>query len=123
MAFLVALLSIIIVLIGAYGMASPAGLGSFTQLWRGQRGVWVGAAIRIAFGVALWDSAPASRTPRVFATVGVISFVSGIVLPFLGAERLTQIISWWSQRSSTLIRGWSAVAIGLGLCLFWSIAT
>jgi len=123
MAFLVALLSIIMVLIGAYGLASPGGLVSFTQMWKGQRGVWMGAAIRIAFGVSLWGAAPTSHTPKVFQVFGVISLLSGILLPFIGAERLSQLISWWSRLGSTIIRGWSALAIALGVFFFWSIAT
>lgn len=122
MAFLVAVFSMIMVFIGSYGIASPAGLVSFVRKWQGQRGVWTGTASRIVFGVALWRSASSSHTPAVLEVLGVISLISGIALPFIGAERLTKLISWWSGQSSTFIRGWSAVAIALGVFLFWSIA-
>ncbi|HBZ69364.1 MAG TPA: hypothetical protein DEP35_06375 [Deltaproteobacteria bacterium] len=122
MAFLVAFFSLLMVAIGLYGIANPVGLVSFTRLWQGQSGVWTGAAIRIVFGIALWRSAPSSHTPVVFEFLGLISLVSGAALPFIGVERLTKIISWWSGRSSAFIRGWSAVAIALGALLFWSAA-
>jgi len=120
MAFLVATFSTIMVLIGSYGIASPAGLVSFIRRWQGQLGVWMGAAIRIVFGVALWRSASSSRTPVAFEVLGVIALLSGIALPIIGAARLTKLISWWSEQPSTFIRGWSAVAVALGVFLFWA---
>ena len=120
MVFLVAAISMIVILVGSYGIASPAGLVSFTRKWQGQLGVWVGAPIRIVFGVALWRTASSSRTPAAFEVLGVISLLSGIALPIIGAERLTKLISWWSEQPATFIRGWSAVAVALGVFLFWA---
>jgi hypothetical protein len=120
MAFLVAAFAVIMVFMGSYGIASPAGLVSFARKWQGQLGVWTGAAIRLVFGVALWGSAPSSRTPTAFEVLGVISLLSGIALPIIGAERVTKLISWWSEQPSTFIRGWSAVGIALGVFLFRS---
>ena len=120
MAFLVATFSMIMVLIGSYGIASPAGLVSFTRKWQGQLGIWMGAASRIVFGVALWRSASSSRTPAAFQFLGVISLFSGIALPIIGEVRLAKLISWWSEQPSTFIRGWSVVAVALGVFLFWA---
>jgi hypothetical protein len=120
MIFLVMLLALTMVSIGGYGIASPAGLVAFVRRWQGQPGVWIGAAVRIVFGFALWSAGPSSRTPAVFAVLGVISVVSGIALPLLGAERLTQLVSWWSSRSSTFHRTWSAAALVVGMLLLWS---
>lgn len=123
MGFLVLVFSMIMVVMGTYGITSPAGLVSFTRKWEGQLGLWIGAASRIVFGVALWRSAPSSHTPAALEVFGAIALISGIALPFIGVERLSKIISWWSAQSSTFIRGWSAVAIALGAFLFWSAAT
>jgi len=122
MGFVVVVFSILMVFIGAYGIATPAGLVSFVRKWQGQLGVWTAAAIRIVFGIALWSSAPSSRTPAVFQVLGVISFLSGLALPFIGAEGLARLIAWSSGQSSTFLRGWSAVAIALGVFLAWSSA-
>jgi hypothetical protein len=122
MTFLVVLFSMTMVLIGAYGIASPAGLVLFLRRWQGQLGIWVGTASRVIFGVALWSAAPSSRAPAVLEVLGAISLFSGVALPFIGASRLTKLISWWSERSPTFHRGWSAAAIAVGAFLFWSIA-
>lgn len=122
MGFLVLIFSMTMAVIGAYGLASPAGLASFARRWEGQLGLWIGATVRILFGVALWRKAPSSHTPAVLEGVGAIALISGMVLPLVGVERLSKLISWWSGQSSTFIRGWSVVAIALGLFLFWSAA-
>lgn len=122
MIFLVVVLSILMVAVGAYGMASPDGLVSFARKWQGQRGVWLGALIRIVLGVALWASAPSSHTPTFLEVLGVISLISGIALLWIGAERLTELISWWSGQSSSFRRGWAAMAVALGAFLLWSTA-
>jgi hypothetical protein len=120
MASLVAIFSVMTVFVGLLGIASPARLVSFIQVWKGQLGVWTGAAIRVLFGVALWRSAPSSQTPGVFQFLGVTSFLSGVALPILGAERVAKLISWWSELPAGFIRAWSAAAIALGLFLLWS---
>jgi len=121
MTFLVVLFALTMVSIGGYGIASPAGLVAFVRRWQGQPGVWIGAAVRVVFGFALWSAGPSSRTPALFAVLGVISLVSGIALPFIGAARLAQLISWWSGRSTTFLRTWSAAASAVGVLLLWSI--
>ena len=122
MAFLVEVFAMLMVFIGLYGIGSPAGLASFVRKWQGQPGIWIGAVSRILFGVALWSSAASSHTPAVFKVLGVISLIAGIALPFIGAEGLNKLISWWSGRSSIFIRGWSAVAMAFGGFLFWATA-
>src|SRR5215472_2309868 len=123
MTFLVVLFALIMISIGGYGIASPEGLVSFVRRFERQPGVWIGAAARIVFGFALWSAGPSSRTPTVLAVLGAISVVSGIALPFIGAERLTRLVSWWSGRSATFLRAWSAAAIAVGILLLWSTTT
>ena len=122
MAFLVLIFATIMVGIGAYGIASPPGVVSFARIWQGQLGVWIGAGSRVLFGIASWSAAPASRTPGVLEVLGAISLLSGIALPFIGAERLSRIIAWGSRQPSSFIRGWSSVGLAFGLFLFWSVA-
>jgi hypothetical protein len=121
MAFLVLIFATIMMGIGTYGIASPPGVVSFARRWQGQVGVWVAAGSRILLGIALWSAAPSSRTPGVFEVLGAISLLSGIALPFIGAERLSRIIAWWSGQPSSLIRGWCSVGLAAGLFLFWSV--
>jgi hypothetical protein len=123
MTFLVVLFAVIMVSIGGYGIASPEGLVAFVRRFEGQPGVWIGAAVRIVFGFALWRAGPSSRTPAVLGVLGMISLVSGIALPFIGAERLTRLVAWWSGRSAVFLRTWSAAAIAVGILLFWSTTT
>jgi hypothetical protein len=103
------------------GVASPAALRSFVRRWQTSSGIWAAAGVRVAFGVAAWSAAPASRTPVVLQVLGVVSIVSGIALPLLGPSRFAAVVSWWERRSVGFTRGWAGVACALGAFLLWSV--
>jgi hypothetical protein len=121
MGFVVSGFALAILVVGAMGVASPAALTSFVRRWQTSSGIWVAAGLRIAFGVAAWSAAPASRTPVVLQVLGVVSIVSGIALPLLGLSRFAAVVSWWERRSAGFTRAWSGVACACGAFLLWSV--
>jgi hypothetical protein len=121
MGFVVSGFALAILVVGAMGVASPAALMSFVRRWQTSSGIWAGTGFRIAFGVAAWSAAPASRTPVVLQVLGVVSIVSGIALPLLGLSRLAAVVSWWERRSAGFKRGWAGVACAFGAFLLWSV--
>ena len=121
MGFVVSGFALAILVVGAMGVASPAALMSFVRRWQTASGIWAAAGFRIAFGVAAWSAAPASRTPVVLQVLGVVSIVSGIALPLLGLSRFVAILSWWERRSVRFKRVWAGVACAFGGFLLWSV--
>jgi hypothetical protein len=119
--FLVSAFSLAIMVVGALGLASPDALMSFVRRWQTPSGIWVAAAFRVTFGIALWLAAPASRVPLVLQILGAVSITSGIALPLLGLSRFAAIVSWWERRSAAFKRLWAGVAFAFGGFLLWSV--
>jgi hypothetical protein len=122
-AVIVAAVSIFVVVMGLFGLVSPAGMAAFVLRWRSKAGLWTASIGRLVFGVALWLVAPASRTPIVLQVLAVLSLVSALLLPLIGVSRFESILSWWARQSPVFIRSWSAMAAVLGVFLFWSVVT
>jgi hypothetical protein len=121
MGFVVSGFALAILVVGAMGVASPAALMSFVRRWQTASGIWAAAGVRIAFGVAAWSAAPASRAPVVLQVLGAVSILSGIALPLLGLSRLAAVVSWWERRSVGFKRVWAGVACACGAFLLWSV--
>jgi len=121
MGFVVSGFALAVLVVGAMGVASPAALLSFARRWQTSPGIWAAAGFRIAFGVAAWSAAPASRTPVVLQVLGVVSIVSGMALPLLGLSRFAAVVSWWERRSAGCKRAWAGVACAFGVFLLWSV--
>jgi hypothetical protein len=118
---IVAGVSLLIIGMGVFGLASPAGLVTFIPPWQSQTGLWAASLVRLVFGVALWLVAPSSRTPVVLQVLAVVSGGSALVLPFMGVVRFTALLSWWSRQSPAFVRAWSAVAVLMGGFILWAV--
>jgi hypothetical protein len=121
MSFVAAAFALAIVVIGALGLTSPDALTVFVRRWQTPLGIWMAAAFRVTFGVALWLAAPSSRFPALLTFFGAISALSGIALPLLGLTRLESIVSWWANRSAVFKRLWAIVALLFGGFLLWTV--
>ncbi len=122
MALVAALFGLLIGVVGALGVASPRRLIAFVSRWQSQRGLYVLAAIRIGFGVALLLAASASRAPDLLRILGVIALVAGVVTPFFGLHRFEALLRWWSRQPSLFLRLWCVIAVGLGAGIVWAVA-
>jgi hypothetical protein len=122
MSFLVSAFGLAIVVIGMLGLVNPDALVSFVRRWQTWPGVWTAAALRVVFGVALWLTAPPSRTPVTLQVLGVVSLVSGAALPLLGVSGFAAIVVWWSRRPAAFRRVWAGVAGAVGGFVLWSVS-
>lgn len=121
MAVIVAAVSIFVVGVGIFGLASPSGIAAFVLRWRSKTGLWTASLGRLIFGITLWLVVPTSRAPVVLQVLAVLSVVSALALPLMGISRFESILSWWSRQPPVFIRSWSAVAVAMGVFLLWSV--
>ncbi len=122
MIFLVFAFASLLIGFGLWGLVSPATLLAFLSRWQTREGLWVGAAIRLIFGLALWSAAPLSRLPTTLQAVGVIFVVAGIVMPFIGLDRFKSMVAWWLQKPPSFIRVWAVATLVLGVFFVWAVA-
>jgi hypothetical protein len=121
MKWLAVTLSSFIVVLGAIGVVWPAALLGIARSFGTPSGLYVAAALRIVFGVALFVSAPASRAPGAIRTIGIVVFVAGLMTPLIGPEAIRGVVDWWSTRSSFFLHAVPAFPVALGGFLAWAL--
>ena len=100
--------------LGAIGIFSPSTLLAIGREFASPIGLFIAAAIRVAFGAVLMLAAPASRAPRVIRGIGLVILVAGVITPFFGVERARAILDWWSGQGTLLAHLAPAVALAFG---------
>lgn len=115
------LLGVFSLLMGVWGVLVPSRLADLVTRFGSKGGLWVAAAIRLVFGLALWFAAPASRAPLLLQVLGVIALVAAVVLPFMGVDRFKRLIDWWTGLSPTAMRFNSLFAIAFGAAVLWAL--
>jgi hypothetical protein len=78
-------------------------------------------AVRVGFGILLWVSAAASRTPRTLRVLGALFVIGGLALPVVGLERVQGIAEWGTGLDDNVLRVVALLAIGLGAFVVWSM--
>ena len=114
MRLLAATLGLIVVAVGAVGIASPAVLLELGQSLQTSSALYVIAAIRVAVGAVLLSVASRSRMPRTLRVLGIVIVVAGVLTPLFGVERTQAVVGWWSSHP-LLLRALAGVLIILGI--------
>jgi hypothetical protein len=118
---IVGAVSVLVIGLGLWGGASPAGLLAFARRWQSKTGFWAAFAFRLLFGGALWLVAPSSRMPLGIQVLAAATVISGLALPLMGYSRYLSLLSWWSGRSPGFVRAWCCAALAVGVFIFWSL--
>ena len=121
MVLIALLFSGMIVILGLWGFVFPGSIAAFVRSWSSIGGMWLAVAMRLAFAVVLWFSAPLSRTELVLQGLAVVVAISGAVLPLFGYTRFKAFIDWFANHTTIAMRLWCLVAIGVGGFVFWSV--
>ncbi len=92
MSIALAIFSLIIVLLSAYGFIQPLVLTSFVRRFMAGLGLWVAVVARLILALLLWFSAPLSHTPVTFQVLAILALVAAIGLPIIGAQRILKLL-------------------------------
>jgi hypothetical protein len=106
-----------IVTVGGVGILAPFGL-----VWIAQHSVSSGAfyliaSVRVAFGLVLISAASASRAPKAVRVLGYVILIAGITTALMGLlaiGRARDIIDWWLQLGSGVVRLTGVLVLALG---------
>ncbi|MDH3200992.1 MAG: hypothetical protein OEM15_08885 [Myxococcales bacterium] len=113
--------AVFVLLMCALGVLVPSRIVAFATRWTNQRGLWVAALLRLAFGLALWFAAPASRAPLFLQVLGIVTILAGVSLPMIGLDRFTKLIEWSVERPPIMVRLWCLFGIALGGAILWAL--
>ena len=120
---IVAVIGWIIAAEGLLGIAQPHLMLTAVVNWPPDLRLYVTVGSRIIIGLLLVLAAPRCRLPRFTRTIGVITFVAGIVYVFIGARRLDSILQGMSTQPNWIIQLLYALTILLGAFLVYSDST
>jgi len=111
----------LLIAIGAMGVLFPPRLVDFVRRFQSRQGLFLAAAIRLAFGGSLFLVASSSRSPGLVQGLGIFLIAAGAITPFFGVERFRRILDWWAEQSPGFMRAWAAFALLFGLLLAYLI--
>ena len=106
-----------IVTVGGVGILAPSGL-----VWIARHSVSSGAfyliaTVRVAFRLALISAASESRAPKAVRVLGYGILIAGITTALIGLlaiGRARDIIDWWLQLGSGVVRLTGVLVLALG---------
>ena len=107
-------ISLIVLGFGAVGILAPERLVDFVIWFDNLRGLYVAAAFRIIFGLALIYIAKDTQWPEFLHILGLFTIAAGFALLLLGLDRFHKIVVWWCGQSTDILRVWSFFALLLG---------
>jgi len=115
------IVALFVIAVGATGIIAPDRLFSVGTLVATPAGLLVIAVIRIAIGIVLIMTAPASRMPRVLQAVGAIVLLAGLVTPLFGVERTKAVLAWEAAQGMVWLRVGGALAVAIGGLLTFAL--
>lgn len=122
MVIALAIFSLVIVLLSAYGVFHPSNLTSYVRGFMTDLGLWVAVVARLILALLLWFSAPLSHTPVTFQVLATIALVAAIALPTIGTQRILKLLDWVASWRQLAIRLWCLLGVAFGGFLLWSIS-
>src|SRR6266699_3086354 len=114
MKYLAWLVALFVITAGVAGIVAPDRLFSLRSLAETQSGLLGIAVLRVAIGVVLIMTAPASRAPKVLQAAGAAVLLAGLATPLFGVERTKAVLDWEAAQGLWLIRAVAAVALAIG---------
>ena len=111
-AFLVALFAIVV---GTVGIVSPDSVMTVRRLYFSTPvGLYTAGAVRVAMGLVVILSAPASRAPKTLRALGAVMCMQGLAATLFGPDRARAILEWEAMQGAALLRVGAAVALATG---------
>jgi uncharacterized membrane protein len=108
------LVALFVIAVGLAGIIAPDRVMGLRWIAATQTGLLGIAVLRIAIGVVLIMSAPASRAPKALQVVGALLLLAGLATPLFGVERTRVVLDWEAAQGPWLIRGGAIVALVIG---------
>ena len=121
MKYLAWLVAVVVLAAGVVLVAAPEFMIGLRSLIATQTGLLAIATLRIAIGVVLIMSAPATRVPKVLQVVGAIMLGAGLATPLFGVERTKAVLEWEAAHGPALMRAVGAAVVVLGGLLMFAL--
>jgi hypothetical protein len=117
------LVAIFTIVIGIVGLISPDSVTAVRRLYFATPvGLYAAGAVRVAMGLVVILSAPASRAPKTLRALGAVMSMQGLAAALLGPDRARAVLEWETMQGTALLRVGAAVALAAGVFLAFAVS-
>lgn len=120
LAYIVAAVGVLIVLLGIGVAAVPALFRELALPALGPRLIYSALGFRLAAGGGFVFASEACSWPEAIGTIGVIMLAGGFIGLFMGVERVKALKSWFLALSDMAFRLWSPAAVLFGAFIVYA---
>lgn len=106
--------------LGCVGLLAPSLLVALGNSLLTETGLYLVAAVRVAFGLLLLFAARLARMPRALRAIGIFVIIAGLITPLFGVERSASMFNWLSAQGPALMRVVAVFAIALGAFILYA---
>ena len=122
MRFAALLVAVLAIVVGVVGLVSPDSVMAVRRVYFATPvGLYAVAAVRIAMGLAVIMSAPASRAPKTLRALGAIVCMQGLAATLFGPDRARAVLEWEAMLGAGVLRVGAAVALITGSFLAFAV--
>lgn len=115
MKFAALLVALFTIVVSIAGLVSPESVTTVRRMYFATpAGLFAAAAVRLAMGVVVILSAPASRAPKTLRALGAVMCVQALSATLLGPDRARSVLEWETTQGTALLRLGAAVALAAG---------
>ncbi len=114
MPVLIRIIGIAAIAAGIVFLFRPEAMKSLTRFLRRGKRIYGMGVLRLLIGSVFLLGASRCRLPGAVIALGVLSLAGGIVIFFLGSNRLNSLLEWEQNRSTAVLRLFALAAITVG---------
>ena len=117
------LVAVVTIIVGIVGLISPDSVTTARRLYFATPvGLYTAGAVRVAMGLVVIRSAPASRAPKTLRVLGAVMCMQGLAATLLGPDRARAVLEWETMQGTALLRVGAAVALAAGCFLAYAVS-
>jgi hypothetical protein len=120
MTTLLAILAFIIIGFALFGVIKPRKLTAMMEHLTDGKWLWVAVVFRLLLAVALWFSAPVSRTPEVFRVIACLALLGAILLVVFPQKKLQAFVNTFARWPAYWLSLFYLLGVVLGGFFIWS---
>jgi uncharacterized protein YjeT (DUF2065 family) len=122
MAWLVKLIGIVMVAMGAIYLVKPSIMKKYAKFWAKKKRMYVGGVLSLIIGVIFLFAAPQCRVSWFVVLMGLVAILKGILAFIWGQKKSAEIIDKMIHSPERTLRILSLVTLGLGVALIFAVA-
>lgn len=117
------LVAVFTIIVGIVGLISPDSVTTARRLYFATPvGLYAAGAVRVAMGLVVILSAPASRAPKTLGALGAVMCMQALAATLLGPDRARAVLEWETMQRTALLRVGAAVALATGCFLVFAVS-